>query len=77
MVGKMKDETAGVALEELVGLKPKMNSYFADNNSEHKKEKGVNKNVVATISLNEYKDVLLNKNVLDIRWIGFKAQIIE
>ena len=29
-------------------------------NSEHKKAKGMNKNVVATISPNEYKDVLLN-----------------
>ena len=28
--------------------------------NEHKKAKGVNKNVVATISHNEYKDVLLN-----------------
>ena len=27
-VGKMKDETAGVAIEEFVGLKPKMYSYL-------------------------------------------------
>ena len=26
--GKMKDETAGVAIEEFVGLKPKMHSYL-------------------------------------------------
>ena len=55
----MKDETAGVAIKEFVGLKPKMYSFLIDNN-EHKKAKGVNKNVVATISHNEYKDVLLN-----------------
>ena len=60
----MKDETAGVAIEEFVGLKPKMYSYLVDDNSEHKKAKGVNKNVVATISHNEYKDVLLNKKCL-------------
>ena len=30
----------------------------------HKKAKGVNKNVVATISHNKYKDVLLNKKCL-------------
>ena len=59
VVGKMKDETAGVAIEGFVGLKPKMYSYFVDDDSEHKKRKGVNKNVVATISHNEYKDVLL------------------
>ena len=55
----MKDETGGVAIKEFVGLKPKMYSFLIDNN-EHKKAKGVNKNVVATISHNEYKDVLLN-----------------
>ena len=64
VVGKMKDETAGVAIEEFVRLKPKMCSYLVDDNSEHKKAKGVNKNVVATISHNEYKDVLLNKKCL-------------
>ena len=30
--GKMKDETAGVAIEEFVGLKPKMHSYLCCNN---------------------------------------------
>ena len=36
-----------------------MYSFLVDK-SEHKKVKGVNKNVVATICHNEYKDVLLN-----------------
>ena len=35
VVGKMKDKTAGVAIEELVGLKPKIYSYLVDDNSEH------------------------------------------
>ena len=34
---------------------------FIDENSEDKKEKGVNKNVAATLDHNEYKDVFLNK----------------
>ena len=42
-----------------------MYSYLTDNKSEHKKEaKGVNKNIVATISHNEYKNVLMNKKCL-------------
>ena len=57
-IRKMKDETAGSAIEEFVGLKPKM--YLVVDNSEHKKAKGVNGNVVATLSHNKYKDVLLN-----------------
>ena len=46
------------------GLKPKMYSYLVNDNSEHKKAKDVNKNVVATISHNEYKDFLWNKKYL-------------
>ena len=37
---------------------------FVDDSSEHKKAKSVNKNVVATISYDEYKDVLLDKKYL-------------
>ena len=39
MVDKMKDETAGIVIEEFVGLKPKMYSYLVSDNSEHKKSK--------------------------------------
>ena len=60
----MRDETAGVTIEEFFGLKPKMYPYLIDDNSEHKKAKGVNSNVVATISYNEYKDLLSNKKYL-------------
>ena len=60
VVGKIKDETAGVAIEESVGLKPKMYQYLINDNSEHGKAKGVDRNVVMTISRNECKEVLLN-----------------
>ena len=60
VIGKMKDETGGVAIEEFGRLKPKMYLFLVGDNSEHKKTKDVNKNVVATISHNEYKDHLLN-----------------
>ena len=49
----MKDETGGVVIEEFVGWKPKMYSFLVDDNSEHEKAKGVNRNAVATISHNE------------------------
>ena len=62
VIGKMKDETAEVVIEEFVTLKPKMYSYL--HNSKHKKAEGVNRNVVATISHSKYKDVLLNKKCL-------------
>ena len=37
---------------------------MVDDNSEHEKAKVVNRNAVATIRHNEYKDVLLNKKCL-------------
>ena len=59
----MKHETAGIAIVEFVGLKPKMYSYLVNNNSELK-AKGANRNVVTTISHNEYINVFLNKKCL-------------
>ena len=41
-----------------------MYSYLVYDNSAHKRAKGVNRNVVATISHNEYKDVFSNKKRL-------------
>ena len=63
VIGKMKDETRGIAIEEIVWLKPKIYSFLVDN-SEHKKALNVNKHVVATISHNVYKDVLLNNECI-------------
>ena len=59
----MTDETAATAIAEFVGLKPKIYSYLVDNNNEHKRANGLNKNVFVTINHNEYKDVLLNKKL--------------
>ena len=64
VVGETKDETADVAIEEFVGLKPEKYLYLVNNNSKYKKAKGVRWNVAVTISHNEYKDVLLNKKCL-------------
>ena len=58
-IGKMKDVTEGFVIQEFVGLKPKIYSLLVGNR-EFKKAKGVNRNVVAKINLDEYKDVLLN-----------------
>ena len=49
----MEDEAAGVAIEEIGGLNPKMYSYLVHDNSEHKKAKGVNRIFVSKISHNE------------------------
>ena len=51
-------------IEKFVGLKPKIYSFLLDVNSEHKKAKDVNRNVVATIIHDQYKDVLSNNKYL-------------
>ena len=56
VVDKIKNETAGVGLAELVGLKPKIYSYLIDVNSSNKKAKSVNKNVVAAMNRIQSKD---------------------
>ena len=57
-------ETPGVAPKESVGLKSWNYSFWIEDNSEHKKAKGMNRNVVAVISHHQYKDVLLNNKSL-------------
>ena len=62
VVGKMKNEKAGVAIEEFIWSK--FDSLLIYDSSEHKKAKGINKNVVATISHVQYKYFLLNNECL-------------
>ena len=61
--GKMKDDI-NISVKELVGLKPKKYSFLVDHCSEHKQAESANKNTVATISHNKYKDVLVNNKCL-------------
>ena len=50
--------------EDFINDKAMFDFSLVDDNSEYKKTKGVNRNIVATISHKEYKDVLLNKKCL-------------
>ena len=50
MAGKMEDKTNGAAIEEVVRSNPKMYLCLVRDKIEHKKAKGVNKNLLATIS---------------------------
>ena len=45
VIEKMKDEAAGVATQEFVWLKSKIYLHLVDDSSEHKKAKGVNRNI--------------------------------
>ena len=53
VLGKMKDETAGVAIKVFPGLNQNMYPFLVYDNRELIKVKGVNKNVVEKISHSE------------------------
>ena len=63
VIGKMKDEFGGVIVSEFVGLKSKMYSIKKIHGKEHNAAKGGS---IAT-EFNNFKDVLFNKKLLDIK----------
>ena len=61
VIGKFKDEAAGIPIVEFVGLRSKMYSYMKDNDKGDKTAKGVKKNVIKkNIKHKDYKNVLFN-----------------
>ena len=61
VIGKFKDEAAGVPICEFVGLKSKMYSYIKDNDEGGKTAKGIKKNIIKEVIQHEnYKETLFN-----------------
>ena len=61
VIGKFKDEAAGVPICEFVGLRSKMYSYMKDDQKGGKTAKGINKNVIKKdIQHENYKETLFN-----------------
>ena len=73
----MKDETDFVAIQEFVGLNPKMYSFLVDDIVSIKNAKVVNKNVIARITNSENKDVLVNNNCLRHSMNRIQSKIIK
>ena len=62
VIGKFKDEAAGIPITEFVGLRSKMYSYMKDNEQGSQTAKGIKKNVIKQLLRHDnYKDVLFNK----------------
>ena len=60
VIGKFKDEAAGVPICEFVGLRSKMYSYIKDNQTGGKTAKGIKRNVIKyNINHENYKQTLL------------------
>ena len=61
VIGKFKDEAAGIPITEFVGLRSKMYSYMKDNDEGGKTAKGIKKNIIKNnITHENYKNVLFN-----------------
>ena len=61
VIGKFKDETAGIPITEFVGLRSKMYSYVKDNEQTARTAKGIKKQVIRkNITHDNYIDVLFN-----------------
>ena len=61
VIGKFKDEAAGIPIIEFVGLRSKMYSYIKDNQKGGKTAKGIKKIVIKeNITHNDYKETLFN-----------------
>ena len=65
VIGKFKDEAAGIPIIEFVGLRSKMYSYKKDNDKQERTAKGIKKNVIKKdINHENYKQTLLeNKQI--------------
>ena len=62
VIGKFKDEAAGIPITEFIGLRSKMYSYIKDNDKGGKTAYGVKKNIINNnIKHTDYKKVLFNK----------------
>ena len=62
VIGKFKDEAAGMPIVEFIGLRSKMYSYVKDNGKNEKTVKGFRKYVIKkNITHENYKDCLLNR----------------
>ena len=61
VIGKFKDEAAGMPITEFVGLRSKMYSYIKDNRTGGKTAKGIKKIVIKkNITHENYKETLFN-----------------
>ena len=59
VIGKFKDEAAGMPIKEFIGLRSKMYSYKKENNKVEKTAKGIKKNIIkGNIKHEDYKQVL-------------------
>ena len=75
VIGKFKDEAAGVPICEFIGLRSKMYSYIKDNQKGGKTAKGIKKNVIKTdITHENYKKTLFCNEQMNHKMKTIRSQ---
>ena len=75
VIGKFKDEAAGVPICEFVGLRSKMYSYTKDNKTGGKTAKGIKKNVIKKdITHENYKETLFENKQMQHKMKTIRSQ---
>ena len=75
VIGKFKDEAAGIPIIEFIGLRSKMYSYMKDNQKVEKTAKGIKKNVIKNnIKHEDYKKTLFNNEQIHHKMKTIKSQ---
>ena len=75
VIGKFKDEAAGVPICEFVGLRSKMYSYMKDDQKGGKTAKGIKKNVIKkNITHENYKETIFNNKQMHHRMRTIRSQ---
>ena len=75
VIGKFKDESPENQIIEFVGLRSKLYAYKTDDEADHKKCTGVKKCVVKNILFEQYKNTLLNRQILNVKQNVFRSFI--
>ena len=75
VIGKFKDEAAGVPVCEFVGLRSKMYSYIKDNQKGEKTAKGIKKNIIKqNLKHQDYKETLFEKKQMHHKMKTIRSQ---
>ena len=75
VIGKFKDEAAGVPVCEIVGLRSKMYSYIKDNKKGAKTAKGIKKNIIKNeLTHINYKETLFDKKQMHHKMKTIRSQ---
>ena len=75
VIGKFKDEAAGMPIVEFIGLRSKMYSYMKDNEKGGKTAKGIKKNVIKkNFKHEDYKKLLFNNKQIQHKMKTIRSQ---